>query len=359
MCQSSHRLPEGSERDRRHILSVHECAAPPVRWSGGRGAARPRARPDRVVRPRARLHRPPDQPGAGHLRGERRGPVAARRGAIGPRPPVQRRRRRRGVRAGPPGAAGVGAHPAGRARRRAAAPARPRPGPAGRDPRPGRAGVRQGPQARLRRAAAHRAHRPLLRAHRPPVPRHPAPARRGPRPHPRRAQPGPQGRRRDHLAVELPVHDGAVRRTARAAGRQRRRRQARRADHAHRAARGRAARAGGHPARPVAGGGGAGLPGRARRSSSAPTTSASPAAPPPAGSWPRAAPSGWSAARWSSAARTRCWCCATPTRSGPRRARCGRRSRTPASCASPPSGCSWPTRSTTASSTGSWPAPRR
>ena len=36
-----------------------------------------------------------------------------------------------------------------------------------------------------------------------------------------------------------------------------------------------------------------------------------------------------------------------------------RRSRTPASCASRPSGCSWPTRSTTGSSTGSWPAPRR
>ena len=40
-------------------------------------------------------------------------------------------------------------------------------------------------------------------------------ARRRPRADPGRGQPGPQGRRRHHLAVELPLHDGAVRRAAR------------------------------------------------------------------------------------------------------------------------------------------------
>ena len=111
----------------------------------------------------------------------------------------------------------------------------------------------QGPQARVRRAAAHRADGPLLRPHRPPAPRHPAQAGRRPRPHPGRGQPDPQGRRRDHLAVELPVHDGAVRRAARAARRQRRRRQAGRPDHAVGAAGRRAARAGRLPRGPVAG----------------------------------------------------------------------------------------------------------
>ena len=59
-----------------------------------------------------------------------------------------------------------------------AAAARPGAGPAGRDHRPDLLGVRQGPQARVRRAAAHRADRPLLRAHRARAPRHPAQARR-------------------------------------------------------------------------------------------------------------------------------------------------------------------------------------
>ena len=114
-------------------------------------------------------------------------------------------------------------------------------------------GVRQGPQARLRRAAAHRADRPLLRAHGARAPRHRAQARRRPGPDPGRGQPGAQGRRRHHLALELPVHDGAVRRPPRAAGRQRRRRQARRPDHALRAARRPAARGGRLPDGPVAG----------------------------------------------------------------------------------------------------------
>ena len=106
------------------------------------------------------------------------------------------------------------------------------------DHRPDLLGVGQGPQARVRRAAPHRADRSLLRAHRPPAPRHPPRPRRLPGAHPGRAQPGAQGRRRHHLAVELPVHDGAVRRAPRAPGRQRGRGQARRPDHAVGAARG-------------------------------------------------------------------------------------------------------------------------
>ena len=47
----------------------------------------------------------------------------------------------------------------------------------------------------------------------------------------------PEGRRRDHLAVELPVHDGAVRRAPGAARRQRRGHQAGRPDDADRAPR--------------------------------------------------------------------------------------------------------------------------
>ena len=114
----------------------------------------------------------------------------------------------------------------------AAAPARPGARPAGRDPRPHRVGVRQGPQARLRRAGAHRADRPLLRAHRRAAPGHPPAARRRPRADAGRGPPSPQGRRRHHLALELPVHDGAVRRHPRPARRQRRGRQARRPDDA-------------------------------------------------------------------------------------------------------------------------------
>ena len=69
--------------------------------------------------------------------------------------------------------------------------------------------------------------------------------------------------------------------------------------------------------------------------------------------------SGSSAARSSSAARTRSSSCATPTSRRRPRAPSARRSPTPVSSASPWSGCSWPTRSTTASSSASWRAPRR
>ena len=287
------RLLRGSERDPGHILSPHERPAPLSRRRiDRRGTARSRARPDRVVRPRALRHRGPDPPRAGHLGRDRGGPLAARRRPARPHPAVERRRRRGGVRPRPPGAGALGADLAGRAGRDAAPAARPGARPPGRDHRPHRVGVRQGPQARVRRAAAHRADGPLLRPHRPPAPRHPAQARRRPRPHPGRGQPDPQGRRRDHLAVELPVHDGAVRRAARAARRQRRRRQAGRPDHAVGAAGRRAARAGRLPRGPVAGRRGPRSRRSVRRSSAAPTTSASPARRPPAGSSRRAAPTG-------------------------------------------------------------------
>ncbi len=142
--------------------------------------------------------------------------------------------------------------------------ARPDPRPPGRDHRPDRAGVRQGPEARVRRAAARGADRPLLRADGARPPRHPAQARRRPGADPGRGQPRPQGRGRDHLALELPVHDGALRRAAGAAGRQRRGRQARRADHALGAARRPAARGGRLPAGPVDRGRRPGLRHRAR-----------------------------------------------------------------------------------------------
>ena len=71
--------------------------------------------------------------------------------------------------------------------------------------------------------------------------------------HPGRGQPGAEGRGRHHLALELPLHDGAVRRAPGAARRQRRGRQAGRADHAVRAARRPPARRGRLPQGPVAG----------------------------------------------------------------------------------------------------------
>ena len=60
----------------------------------------------------------------------------------------------------------VGAHVDRRAAGDPAAVARPAPRPAVRDHRPDLLGVRQGPQGRLRRAAARRTDRPLLRPHR-------------------------------------------------------------------------------------------------------------------------------------------------------------------------------------------------
>ncbi len=196
-------------------------------------------------------------------------------------PQSTRGRRRRGVRPRSSRAAVVGTHPAGRTGRGAASPARPGAGPAGRDPRPHLLGVGQGPQARVRRAGAHRPDGPLLRAHRREAPGLAPRARHRPGADAGRGPPSPQGRRRHHLAVELPVHDGAVRRPPRAARRQRRRRQARRAGHAVRAAR--------------------------RRS-----CSRRPACPPTSGrSWPARAPS--SDPRWSSGADYVCFTGSTAT----------------------------------------------
>ena len=180
-----------------------------------------------------------------------------------------------------------------------------------------------------------------------------------PVPDPGRAQPGAQGRRRHHLAVELPVHDGAVRRPPALAGRQRRRRQARRADHAVGAARRRAARAGRLPARPLAG---RRRPRRrdrrrdhrARRLHLLHRLDRHRQA--------RRAGLRRPADRLLPRARRQEPDPRAPRRR-PREGRRGRgaraRSRTPASSASRWSGCSSPTRSTTGSSSGSSPAPRR
>ena len=143
-------------------------------------------------------------------------------------------------------------------------------------------GVRQGPQARLRRAAARRADRPLLRAYGAPhldTERSSASCPVLTRVEVNRVPKGVVGIISPwNYPFTLALCDGL----AGAAGRQRRRRQARRPDHALRAARRRAARA-----RPASRGtSGRSSPGPARRSaarsSSAPTTSASPARPPPA-----------------------------------------------------------------------------
>ncbi len=214
-----------------------------------RGTARSRARPDRVLRARPQLRRGADRPPGGELRRVGGGPLAAQRPAAGARPAVERGRRRRGVPARPARPGGMGPYVDRRPSGRAAPAARPGARPAGRDHRPHLLGVGQGPQARVRRAVAHRVDRALLRPYGARPPRQPARSRGDPGPDPGRGEPGAQGRRRDHLALELPLHDGAVRRAARPARRERGRRQARRPDHAVRPARGRAARAGRLPDR--------------------------------------------------------------------------------------------------------------
>ena len=149
-----------------------------------------------------------------------------------------------GGRCRPPGAAVLGPGPARPAARDPAQLPRPGARPAGRDPRPDPVGVGQGSQARVRGGRPRRDDRPLLRAHGVRAPRHAAAARHLPGLHPGRRQPGPQGRRRDHLALELPVHDGDLRRAAGPARRQHGRAQARLADAAVRAARSGPARRG-------------------------------------------------------------------------------------------------------------------
>ena len=98
----------------------------------------------------------------------------------------------------------------------------------------------------------------------------------------------------------------------------------------------------------------------AARSSSAPTTSASPAPPRPARD--RREGLRGPADRLLAGARRQEPAARAPRRRPGEGGR-GRRTRVaspaPASSASRSSGCSWPTRSTTGSSSGSWPAPRR
>ena len=129
--------------------------------------------------------------------------------------------------------AGVGPHVVQGARRGVHAAARPRAGAPGRDHGHDLLGVRQGPQARVRRAV-HIALTARYYARTAGSTSAPGGCRRRTGADPGRGQPPPQGRRRHHLALELPLHDGAVRRPRRGHGRQRRRLQARRADHAHR-----------------------------------------------------------------------------------------------------------------------------
>ena len=246
-----------------------------------------------------------------------------------------------------------------RAGRGRAPPARPGARPPGRDHRPDRVGVRQGPQERLRRAGPHRADRPLLRPPGRAAPRHRAARRALPRADADRRQPRPQGRRRDHQPLELPLHDGPLRRPAGAARGQRGGHQARRPDHAVGAA-GRAAPRGRRlPARPLAGRRRARSRHRRRdrrRGRLRLLHRLDRDRPAHREGVRRAADRLLARAGWQEpdhrAARRR-------HREG-RRGRGARvRSRTPASSACRWSGCSWPTRSTTGSSTASWPAPRR
>ena len=69
-CEKSHRATARVVAETpRHILSVHERPEPrSCRRPARRGPARPRARPDRVLRPRARVRRGADRPAGGHHR---------------------------------------------------------------------------------------------------------------------------------------------------------------------------------------------------------------------------------------------------------------------------------------------------
>ena len=131
--------------------------------------------PTAVLRPRARLRRRASPRRVVSTTGETlAGVLAAQRPAARAHPAVEHRRRRRGLRPGPPRAGGLGAHVDRRPRRRAAAPARPRARPPGRDHRPDRAGSRARPASTPSTSRPHRADRALLRAHGARAPRHPA-----------------------------------------------------------------------------------------------------------------------------------------------------------------------------------------
>ena len=257
------------------------------------GPAGPGARPDGVVRPGAGVRRGADRPAGGDQRA--RPPRCGRRSTT----PRSRTSRSRRPRTSP---------------RRSPAPARPRSRGRAR-PLAARAAMllrlhdivldRQDEITDLvvwenGKARKHAFDEPLHvaltaryygRTAQPP-PRHPAQPGRLPGADPGRDQPGAQGRRRDHLAVELPLQPRAHRRPRRDRRRQRRRHQAGRPDDAVGPARRRAARGGRLPEGHLAGRRRSRRRRSAARSSSAPTTSASPAPPPPAGSSRRRAPTG-------------------------------------------------------------------
>ena len=180
MCQCSQRATAGRNRDPGHIASVLSSDAmsangTPMSRRTPLVAPSSTARPTPSTTRRAsyalepRVRRSPDRAGSSHHRDARS--RCARRSTAQPLAhiPQSTRGRRRARRS--PGRARAQAAwartPLDERAAIAAAAARPGPRPPGRDHRPDRVGVRQGPQARLRRAAAHRADRPLLRAARP------------------------------------------------------------------------------------------------------------------------------------------------------------------------------------------------
>ena len=130
-------------------------------------------------------------------------------------PEVEHRRRRGRLRRRPRRPARLVADAAARAQARAAPPARPRPRAPGRAARPHPARVRQDPLARVRRGRSPRPHGPVLRPPAAAPAEARAPQRRAARVSLRPGQPRAQGRRRHHQPLELPAHDGDLRRAAR------------------------------------------------------------------------------------------------------------------------------------------------
>ena len=118
------------------------------------------------------------------------------------------------VAARPHGPAGVGRH--ARAGPGGGAAALPRPGarPAGRAARPDPGRERQGPRLGVRGDHGPGGHRPVLRPARPAGAQAPAPAQRAAGARVHQGALRAQGRRRGHLAVELPAGAGGVRRAS-------------------------------------------------------------------------------------------------------------------------------------------------
>ena len=184
------------------------------------------------------------------------------------------------VRKSPRRAGAVGRDPAGRAGQ--GVRALPRPGaaqPAADGPHPG--ADRQDPLRRVRGDRGRRRHGVVLRPERARVPRTAAAQGRAAARHPGHRAAAPQGRRVGHLAVQLPAVGRDLRRHPGAHGGQRRGVQAGHADRAHAAARAGAADQGRPAGRVVADRRRRAGGDRPRARSTAPTTSASPAA-----TWP-------------------------------------------------------------------------